>query len=55
MAATDKTKLMQEIESKIQELTLLLATIKTDRSRKPETLEAYRQQYKALLGAKTKK
>ena len=55
MAATDKTKLMQEIEAKIQDLNLLLSTIKADRSRKPEVLEDYRQQYNTLLSAKKKK
>lgn len=52
---TDKTKLMQDIEAKIQELNLLLSTIKADRSRKPETLDTYREQYQVLLSGKKKK
>lgn len=55
MAATEKTKLMDEIEVKVQELNLLLSTIKADRSRKPETLDAYRVQYQTLLSGKKKK
>jgi hypothetical protein len=55
MAGTDKTKLMDEIESKIQELNLLLSTIKADRSRKPEIIEQYKFQYKTLLAGKQKK
>ncbi len=52
---TDKKKLMQDIEAKIQELNLLLSTIKADRSRKPETLDGYREQYQILLSGKKKK
>jgi hypothetical protein len=55
MAGTDKAKLMDEIESKIQELNLLLSTIKADRSRKPEIIEQYKYQYKTLLAGKQKK
>ncbi len=55
MAATEKTKLLNEIEAKIQSLNLLLSTIKADRSRKPETLEDYRQQYHAMLSPNLKK
>lgn len=49
MAKTDKTKLVNEIETKIQSLNLLLSTIKADRSRKPEALEVYRKQYLEML------
>ena len=52
MGTTDKTKLLNEIETKIQSLNLLLSTIKADRSRKPETLAAYRQQYVEMLSPK---
>ncbi len=54
MAATDKTKLINEIEAKIQSLNLLLSTLKADRSRKPETVEEYRKQYYDLPGLKSK-
>jgi hypothetical protein len=51
MAKKELTKadLMNEIQSKIQELTLLASAVKTDRSRKAETLEAYKQKYLELL------
>lgn len=55
MAATEKTKLLNEIETKIQSLNLLLSTIKADRSRKPEVLEGYRQQYHDMLSLNLKK
>jgi hypothetical protein len=55
MAATEKAKLMEEIESKVQELNLLLSTIKADRSRKPEIMEQYKFQYQNLLASKKKK
>lgn len=55
MATSEKAKLMEEIESKIQDLNLLLATLKADRSRKPEILESYRYQYQVLLSGKKKK
>lgn len=46
---------MTEIEVKIQSLNLLLSIIKADRSRKPETLAAYKMQYEQLLAGKKKK
>jgi hypothetical protein len=49
MAVTDKTKLLNEIGAKIQALNLLLSTLKSDRSRKPQALEDYRKQYLDLL------
>jgi hypothetical protein len=52
--AADKTKLMNEIEIKIQSLNLLLSIIKSDRSRKPEALAEYRKQYDQLLKGKMK-
>ena len=52
MAVTDKTKLLSEIAAKIQSLSLLLSTLKADRSRKPETVETYRKQYNDLLKGK---
>jgi hypothetical protein len=55
MAATEKTQLLNEIEMKIQSLNLLLSTIKADRSRKPETIDAYRQQYQEMLSPNGKK
>jgi hypothetical protein len=55
MADSEKSKLMEEIESKVQELNLLLSTIKADRSRKPEIIEQYKFQYKTLLAGKKKK
>jgi len=54
MAATEKTKLMNEISEKIQSLNLLLSTLKADHSRKPETTEAYRKQYNEILISKNK-
>jgi phage terminase large subunit len=54
MAATEKTKLLNEIETKIQSLNLLQSTIKADRSRKPETIEVYRKQYYEMLSPKGK-
>jgi hypothetical protein len=44
-----KSDLLNEIETIIQSLNLLYSTIKTDRSRKPETLEEYRKKYLELL------
>lgn len=55
MAATDKTKLLNEIETRIQSLNLLMSTIKADRSRKPEAIEEYRKQYLEMLSPKAKK
>jgi hypothetical protein len=55
MAVTDKTRLLNEIASKIQSLNLLMSTLKADRSRKPETLEAYRKQYQEMLEKDGKK
>jgi len=49
-----KTKLMNEIEGKVQALNLLLSVIKTDRSRKPETIVQFRYQYDQLLQKKSK-
>ena len=54
MAVTDKTKLLNEIEAKIQSLNLLLSTLKADAARKPETIEEYRKQYHETLSPKTK-
>lgn len=54
MAATDKTKLLNEIESKVQALNLLMSAIKAERSRKPEVLDEYKKQYYELLGSKKK-
>ena len=44
-----KKDLLREIEAKVQALNLLYSAIKADRSRKPETLEAYRDSYLACL------
>jgi|GEM_PF-6657564 len=44
-----KADLLNEIQSKIQDLTLLASALKTDRSRKPETIGEYRQKYLDLL------
>jgi hypothetical protein len=52
MAATDKTKLLNEIAAKIQSLNLLMSALKTDRSRKPEMLEDYKKQYQKILDQK---
>lgn len=54
MAATEKTRLIDEISAKIQELSLLLSTLEADRSRKPEAIEAYRKQYYEMLNPKSK-
>lgn len=45
---------MQEIESRIQSLNLLLATLKADRSGKSGTLDEYRKQYQDILAGKGK-
>jgi len=45
----NKADLMKEIQSKIQDLTLLASALKTDRSRKPETIDEYKQKYEELL------
>ena len=55
MAVTEKTKLMNEIEEKIQSLNLLLSTIKSDRSRKPEAIDEFKKMYLDLLTGKKKK
>ena len=49
MAVNEKTKLLNEITARIQALNLLASTLKADRSRKPETIEAYRNQYYEML------
>ena len=60
MAVNEKTKLLNEITARIQALNLLASTLKADRSRKPDTIEAYRNQFYEMLsadvkGSKTKK
>jgi hypothetical protein len=44
-----KAELMKDIQNKIQELNLLASALKTDRSRKPETVEEYQKKYFELL------
>lgn len=41
---------MKEIQSKIQDLTLLASALKSDRSRKPEVILDYEKKYRAMLG-----
>jgi hypothetical protein len=52
MAATDKTKLLNEIAAKIQSLNLLMSALKGDRSRKPELIDDYKKKYQELLKGK---
>jgi chaperonin cofactor prefoldin len=52
MAAAEKTKLVNEIEAKIQSLNLLLSTLKADKSRKPEAIDDYRKRYHEMLNPK---
>lgn len=54
MAVMNKTKLLNEIETKIQSLNLLMSTLKADRSRKPGAVEEFRKQYHDLLKSKGK-
>lgn len=49
---TDKTKLLNEIAAKVQALNLLMSALKSDRSRKPETVEEYKKKYAELLKQK---
>ena len=51
MAKKEYTKkdLLDQIQLKIQELNLLASTIKSDRSRKPETLNEYHLKYLEVL------
>lgn len=44
-----KKELVTMIEVKVQELNLLQSALKTDKSRKPETLEMYKTKYKEIL------
>ena len=52
MAATDKTKLLNEIAAKIQSLNLLMSALKSDRSRQPELRDEDKKKYQELLKAK---
>jgi hypothetical protein len=45
-----KKELMDQIQSKIQELNLLASTIKTDRSRSQDKLMEYHMKFLEVLG-----